>query len=156
MGQITTETIAMIRRAVDANQAPPLTLWEFRQLAFLAEKQIEEQDGCPHGNAFIVNDCLRCGAPVCCGKCCAEDPSNVAGEIAYQLTKRLVIDMPTARAAVDAALAGQKQLPAVTQWQKRHENIDDGRWQNTNEADAKWWRDNSKGWEIRTLFEAQK
>jgi hypothetical protein len=27
------------------------------------------------------------------------------GEIAYQLTKRLVIDMPTARAAVDAALS---------------------------------------------------
>lgn len=40
MGQITTETIAMIRRAVDAGQAPPLTLWEYTQLAFLAEKQI--------------------------------------------------------------------------------------------------------------------
>lgn len=43
MGQITTATIAMIRRAVDANQAPPLTLWEFRELAFLAEKQIATQ-----------------------------------------------------------------------------------------------------------------
>ena len=30
---------------------------------------------------------------------------RLAGEIAYQLTKRLVIDMPTARAAVDAALS---------------------------------------------------
>jgi len=40
MGQITAETIACIRRAVDAGQAPPLTLWEFQQLAFLAEKQI--------------------------------------------------------------------------------------------------------------------
>lgn len=86
MGQITNETIAMIRRAVDAGQAPPLTLWEYTQLAFLAEKQ----------------------------------------------------------------------LSPAAQWQKRHENIDDGQWQNTNEADAKWWRDNSKGWEIRTLFEAQK
>jgi len=76
----------------------------------LATKQAEaptasnERESCPHGNEFIVNDCLRCGAPVCCGRCCAEDPSNMAGEIAYQLTKRLVIDMPTARAAVDAAV----------------------------------------------------
>jgi hypothetical protein len=29
---------------------------------------------------------------------------EAAGEIAYQLTKRLVIDMPTARASVDAAI----------------------------------------------------
>lgn len=29
---------------------------------------------------------------------------GLAGKIAYQLTKRMVIDMPTARAAVDAAL----------------------------------------------------
>lgn len=81
----------------------------------LATKQAEaptasnERESCPHGNEFIVNDCLRCGAPVCCGRCCAEDPSNMAGEIAYQLTKRLVIDMPTARAAVDAALATQQE-----------------------------------------------
>jgi hypothetical protein len=31
--------------------------------------------------------------------------SDFAGAVAYQLTKRLVIDMPTARAAVDAAIA---------------------------------------------------
>lgn len=36
------------------------------------------------------------------------------GEIAYQLTKRLVIDMPTARAAVDAALATPTEAPAIT------------------------------------------
>lgn len=30
-------------------------------------------DGCPHGSKHIVHDCMRCGAPVCCGKCCAED-----------------------------------------------------------------------------------
>ena len=34
------------------------------------------------------------------------------GEIAYQLTKRLVIDMPTARAAVDAAIADVTGKPA--------------------------------------------
>ena len=43
MGHITKETIAMMRRAVDAGQAPPLTLWEYTQLAFLAEKQIATQ-----------------------------------------------------------------------------------------------------------------
>ena len=32
-----------------------------------------ETDSCPHGDAHIVHDCLRCGAPVCCDKCCAED-----------------------------------------------------------------------------------
>ncbi len=32
------------------------------------------------------------------------------GEIAYQLTKRLVIDMPTARAAVDAAFGNNAEV----------------------------------------------
>lgn len=39
------------------------------------------------------------------------DPAGdgLAGEIAYQLTRRLVIDMPTARAAVDDAIRQQEQ-----------------------------------------------
>lgn len=37
----------------------------------------------------------------------ATDQTMLAGEIAYQLTKRLVIDISTARAAVDAALASK-------------------------------------------------
>ncbi len=28
---------------------------------------------CNHGDTHIVHDCLRCGAPVCCGKCCAAE-----------------------------------------------------------------------------------
>ena len=32
-----------------------------------------QDDGCPHGSKHVVHDCIRCGAPVCCGKCCAED-----------------------------------------------------------------------------------
>lgn len=40
MGQITKETIEMIRRAVDAGKTPSLTLWEYVQLAWLAERQI--------------------------------------------------------------------------------------------------------------------
>lgn len=38
------------------------------------------------------------------------------------------------------------------QWQKRHQLRTNGEWENTNEHDAKWWRDNSQGWEIRALY----
>ena len=41
------------------------------------------------------------------------------------------------------------------QWQKRHPVRTIGKWENTNEPDAKWWRDNSSGWEIRALYAAQ-
>lgn len=37
-------------------------------------------DGCPHGSKHIVHDCMRCGAPVCCGKCCAEDARALDAE----------------------------------------------------------------------------
>ena len=33
----------------------------------------QSADECQHGSKHIVHDCMRCGAPVCCGKCCAED-----------------------------------------------------------------------------------
>lgn len=42
------------------------------------------------------------------------------GEIAYQLTKRLVIDMPTARAAVDAALASNPASQTRMDWLTLH------------------------------------
>lgn len=38
MGQITTETIKMIRSAIDAGKHPPLTLWEVSQLAWAWER----------------------------------------------------------------------------------------------------------------------
>jgi hypothetical protein len=65
MGQITTETIACIRRAVDAGQAPPLTLWEFRQLAFLAERQIAQPASEP---VAWDEKCVlgHCGSPSGC------------------------------------------------------------------------------------------
>jgi hypothetical protein len=44
------------------------------------------------------------------------------------------------------------QQEPVAQWQKRHPLRTEGRWENTNEHDAKWWRDNSQGWEIRVLY----
>ena len=38
------------------------------------------------------------------------------------------------------------------QWQRRHQLRTNGEWKNTDEHDAKWWRDNSQGWEIRALY----
>ena len=40
MGQITKATIEMIRHSIDEGHIPPLTLWEYRQLANMAEQQI--------------------------------------------------------------------------------------------------------------------
>ena len=40
----------------------------------------------------------------------------------------------------------------VAQWQKRHPARTAGKWKNTNEHDAKWWRDNAQGWDIRALY----
>jgi hypothetical protein len=40
----------------------------------------------------------------------------------------------------------------VAQWQKKHKIETEGKWENTDEFDAKWWRDHSKGWEIRALY----
>ena len=53
------------------------------------------------------------------------------------------------------ALAKQEQGEpvGVAQWQKRHPLRTDGKWKNTNEHDAKWWRlGHAQGWEIRTLY----
>jgi hypothetical protein len=95
------------RNPVDGVDAAFKLDWELVRAGVSHAKALSTDDSCQHGNAHIVHDCLRCGAPVCCGKCCADDAANepdVAGKIAYQLTKKLVIDMPTARAAVDAAI----------------------------------------------------
>jgi hypothetical protein len=54
-------------------------------------------------------------------------------------------------AVIHNALA-QEQEPE--QWQKRHPLRTQGKWENTNEPDAKWWRDNAQGWDIRALFTA--
>lgn len=66
-----------------------------------------EDAACQHGKDFLVEGCLRCGAPICCGRCCVEDELRQVhpGEVAYQLTKLLTVDISTARAAVDAAIA---------------------------------------------------
>lgn len=58
---------------------------------------------------------------------------------------------PVAQPELEAKLAQQDAEP-VDQWQKRHPARTDGKWENTNEHDAKWWRDNSKGWEVRKLY----
>jgi hypothetical protein len=48
----------------------------------------------------------------------------------------------------------QPEDEPVSQWQKRHIAVNAGKWQNTDEGDAKWWRDNSQGWKIRSLYAA--
>mgnify|MGYP003413416605 CR=1 FL=1 len=59
-------------------------------------------------------------------------------------------------AAASALRTALAQQPAttepVTQWQKRHRCGPAARWQNTDEHDAKWWRENAKGWEVRALY----
>ena len=80
-------------------------------------------DGCPHGSKHVVHDCILCGAPVCCGKCCAEDAQ---AQDAQRLTKAskdistvLRVEgmdleigsrklLKEAREAIDAAIAAQK------------------------------------------------
>ena len=52
--------------------------------------------------------------------------------------------------AMTIALLRSEQEPE--QWQKRHPLRTQGKWENTNEPDAKWWRDNAQGWDIRALF----
>jgi len=97
-----------VRMTVDSTDAAFRLDWELARAGISHANAPSIDDSCHHGKAHIVYDCLRGAAPVCCGKCCADDPVNefdVAGEIAYQLTKKLVIDMPTARAAVTAAIA---------------------------------------------------
>jgi hypothetical protein len=44
------------------------------------------------------------------------------------------------------------QSEPVAQWQKKHQFRTADKWESTNEHDAKWWRDNSQGWEIRALY----
>lgn len=66
---------------------------------------------------------------------------------------------PIDRTYAERQVAHEKQPKAaqqepVAQWQKRHPLRTDGKWENTNEHDAKWWRDNSMGWEIRALYTA--
>jgi hypothetical protein len=77
---------------------------------------------CPHGN------------PIGCCDICDEV------DAAFEAGKR-------------SALAEQPaQHEPVAQWQKKHAARTDGKWENTNEHDAKWWHDNAQGWEIRALY----
>ena len=68
---------------------------------------------------------------------------TVHGEIYYTAAQ--------VRAAIEASRAAVPAGPDV-QWQKRHPLRTEGAWENTQEHDAKWWRDHSQGWEIRVLY----
>ena len=55
--------------------------------------------------------------------------------------------------ALRTALSQQPATPEpVAQWQKRHPIRTAGRWISTDEHDAKWWSEHSRGWEVRPLY----
>jgi hypothetical protein len=65
--------------------------------------------------------------------------SAIAGELAHR----------------DAEIAAlRKDLARMAQWQKKHQARTSGKWENTDEHDAKWWITNAQGWEIRALYAA--
>jgi hypothetical protein len=104
------ETIAAevyARTPVDSTEAAFQLDWELVRAGAEHANSISSTEECQHGKTYLVNDCLRCGAPVCCGKCCADEKEiepDIAGEIADQLTKSYVIDIASARAVVDKAM----------------------------------------------------
>ena len=53
--------------------------------------------------------------------------------------------------AIKEALSQPEQEP-VAQWQKRHHLWTEGAWENSEEHDAKQWRDKAQGLEIRALY----
>ena len=98
----------------------------------------------------------------------ADDVSKAYDILAFGNTERAAEILGKTRDAIRKALAEQhlqdlhdenvrlglyEQGEPVAQWQKRHLLRTDGKWKNTNEHDAKWWRlGHAQGWEIRTLY----
>ena len=98
----------------------------------------------------------------------ADDVSKAYDILAFGNTERASEILGKTRDAIRKALAEQhlqdlhdenvrlglyEQGEPVAQWQKRHLLRTDGKWENTNEHDAKWWRlGHAQGWEIRTLY----
>lgn len=90
------------------------------------------------------------------------DSGRTTGGIVEQLQARIA-DLEAQLEAVGAGgvsgpLVGRAALSAnagepVTQWQKRHPDDEDGRWQNTDAGDAKYW-ESRPGWQIRALYAA--
>ena len=54
--------------------------------------------------------------------------------------------------ALESVRTEQPTQEPVAQWQKRHHLWTEGAWENSEEHDAKQWRDKAKGWEIRALY----
>jgi len=76
-------------------------------------------------------------------------------DIADIIAGELVISRATAYDLMRKALKDTEQ-PAQepAEWQKRHPQRTQGKWITTDEHDAKWWRDNSPGWDARALYTA--
>ena len=54
--------------------------------------------------------------------------------------------------ALESVRTEQPTQEPVAQWQKRHHLWTEGAWENSEEHDAKQWRDKAQGWEIRALY----
>ena len=67
-----------------------------------------------------------------------------------EATEEDISQVETTITAIKAALEAKDE--PVAQWQKKHATKTEGRWENTNGPDAKWWLNNSVGWEIRALY----
>lgn len=72
---------------------------------------------------------------------------------APQLSGKAMGNAEKCASALRSALAKQPATPEpVAQWQKRHPVRTGGRWISTDEHDAKWWSEHSRGWEARPLY----
>lgn len=98
-------------------------------------------------NPSIGAQCVQCTNSAC----------GSAGGLIYPLmddVRHLLLERWNRR----TALAQKAEPPApkdpVAQWQKRHHRGTEGKWENTDEHDAKWWRASSSLWDIRALYAA--
>ena len=87
------------------------------------------------------------------------DKIAIDRETLERVLECLVQEGRSLRAAeVREALEQNAEPPApkdpVAQWQKRHHIGTEGKWENTDEHDAKWWRASSSLWDIRALYAA--
>ncbi|MDE3021932.1 MAG: hypothetical protein KGI54_08740 [Pseudomonadota bacterium] len=87
---------------------------------------------------------------------CEDDNDRLRAE-----NKRLILELKKHALVIETALkdraalatrldAWEKQEPEV--WQKKHPVQTCHQWENTNAPDAKWWSEQSTGWEIRPLY----
>ena len=109
-----------------------------------------------------AQSCVPAAPELCDPSCGTYDlASMILSDCGHSSNNQRLLDRVAARidkrlaAVLAASPQPQPVQPSDTQWQKRHPLRTEGVWENTNEHDAKWWRDPSQGWEIRVLYAHQ-